>query len=975
MSTLKKILALSLALAMILSVSVFAGNYSADTYKDAAAIDKDAAESVELLYALKVMTGDEKGNFNPNATITRAEVAKMIYVILNYGKDDKAVNYAAANLFTDVPATAWYAGYINYLAALGLVNGSEGKFYPTNPVKTAEAAKMLLTAIGYNSADRQYTGANWAKNVLSDASIVGLLGGYKADINGAAPRQWVAVMFANALLEAYTYKTVVPAGFNGIFTGAQQNQFELFGKKFYGLEVFTGYLFATDSVYIDVLKNGEKTTSGGVQVRTADDGCVIFATVSGAENTTNRTQWIEVDNPGLGYMDLGQKFRVIYKSNGSVYSACLTGDSVVADAEVKDIEVAKTQATYKNDANNKYIFTIGEMEAKFDKGSIKALKVDNKTNTDYVGNYNVNTLRGIAGDLKTDTIRAIDKDGDGDIDYIIEKNFTYAHITSVGERKGYGEFFTAKDVNDADYKPAGFTAAANRWYIDDVINCDDELAKNNIIKVVFNPDNGKYDVEILPVAENVKYTKRTTNGIHTLGDEEYQIAANGFEAAAAAADKVLVRGNLQEEMNIAVDGSLVVVAALVDSNYDNLDDINAQLVMVTALQIDRYTVGGDRAYIDYMTIDGETHEEVRLSTDSRSGVTVVDTAALTTALTANKRLFVLREDGNQVYLIALTAANAQKILSYSKSLLNGYQEVDSGKLNTVDNEYNDDYVNNENKFFVAYKNSAGSLKFAVMSLDDMGEGTDTAALVQGLYTTGRVAKTYQAGYFYLPKLVLNQANGYLYSTTGDVWYEGSKAAYLEKVFFSDGTEAEEIRVAVDTEVDANCLYSYTYDKVNGEKVYTLTKISEAHGNDADGNRCDFTYDEDTGNYTDGADKWEIVDVRVKGGDNMIFAELPSNAANKEPFYVNSKTVIALKTVTLDRDETQLNPNTGDVPFFAPDEEIQFVTYEDLLDNDAVINGKSSTDYLFYSDYVVKKSSDKADMLYIISYKVEKRANH
>lgn len=974
MSTLKKILALSLALAMILSVSVFAGNYSADTYKDAAAIDKDAAESVELLYALKVMTGDEKGNFNPNATITRAEVAKMIYVILNYGKDDKAVNYAAANLFTDVPATAWYAGYINYLAALGLVNGSEGKFYPTNPVKTAEAAKMLLTAIGYNSEDRQYVGANWAKNVLSDASIVGLLGGYKADINGAAPRQWVAVMFANALLEAYTYKTVVPAGFNGIFTGAQQNQFELFGKKFYGLEVFTGYLFATDSAYIDVLKNGEKTTSAGVQVRTADDDCVIFATVSGAENTTNRTQWIEVDNPGLGYMDLGQKFRVIYKSNGSVYSACLTGDSVVADAEVQDIKVANTQATSKNDANNKYIFTIGDMEAKFNTGSIKALKVDNKNNTDYVANYSVNTLRGIAGNLKTDTIRAIDKDGDGDIDYIIEKNFTYARIASVGERKGYGEFFTAKDVNGADYKPTGFTADANRWYIDDVINCDDELAKDNYIKVVYNPDNGKYDVEVLPIAENVKYTKRTTSGVHTLGDEEYLIAANGFEAAAA--DKVLVRGNLQEEMNIAVDGSLVVVAALVDSNYDNLDDINAQLVMVTAAYADVYnTAGYNRYYIDYMTIDGELHEEVRLNIKEDGCVTYDQLVNATTGLLGqNKRLFVLRESGNQVYLIKLTSANAQTVLSYSKSLLDGYQEVDSGKLNTVDNEYNDDYVNNENKFFVSYKNSAGSLKFAVMSLDDMGEGTDTAALVQGLYTKGRVAKTYQAGYFYLPKLVLNQANGYLYSTTGDVWYEGSKAAYLEKVFFSDGTEAEEIRVAVDTEVDANCLYSYTYDKVNGEKVYTLTKISEEHGKDADGNRCDFTYNMN-GTVTDGVDKWEIVDVRVKGGDDMIFAELPSNPSNKESFYVNSKTVIALKTVTLDRDETQLNPTTGDVPFFAPDEEIQFVTYADLLANDAVINGKSSTDYLFYSDYVVKKSSDKADMLYIISYKVEKRANH
>ena len=77
MSTFKKLLALTLALAMVLSVSAFAG-YKADTYKDAAGIDEDCEDAIELMYALDIMKGDANGNFNPTATIKRAEIAKMI---------------------------------------------------------------------------------------------------------------------------------------------------------------------------------------------------------------------------------------------------------------------------------------------------------------------------------------------------------------------------------------------------------------------------------------------------------------------------------------------------------------------------------------------------------------------------------------------------------------------------------------------------------------------------------------------------------------------------------------------------------------------------------------------------------------------------------------------------------------------------------------------------------------------------------
>ena len=853
MSTLKKVLALTLALAMILSVSAFAGSYKADTYKDAASIDKDCEDSIELLYALDIMQGDAQGNFRPNDTITRAEVAKMIYVIKNYGNDDKAVTYQDAKIFSDVSATAWYAGYVNYCGVTKLIQGrGNGTFGPNDPVTTAAAAKMLLTAIGYDAEQRGYTGANWDKNVLSDAAIVGLLDDYKYTTIGNAPRQWVAVMFANALTNAYTYKTMVANPYNGLITSSTSGMdIVTFGKKYYGLEEFTGYLYATDSAYIA----GNKA---------ANDGRLVF---------NDGDDELVVKSGALGYMDLGQEFRVIYKdnSNHTPYSIKATGKSVVADAELKDIEVANSQATSKNDANNKYVFTIGEMEAKFDKATIKALTVDTKESVVAAANYSVSTLANDAGDLKTDLYRAIDKDGDGDIDYMIIVKYTYAQVTKVAEHKSYGEYFLANGANGQALNPAGFTG--DKWYISDTVNTDAELEKGNVLKINFNPDNGKYDVEVLPVISDVTYEKRTTKGVHTLGGEEYEVADNGFEAKAAK--PVLVSKNLKDNMDVVADGSLVVLASLVESNYDNLDDINAQLVMVTEAYADVYTSGYDRQYISYMTIDGELHEEVRYVDGKDEGtestaknVNFAELAGEQGYLANNQRLFVVKESGNGVYLVKLDANNAQDVLSYSSSLLDGYKE-DTKALDTEDNTFGGDYVANENKFFVSYYKTKAdmdahkNMKFAVVTLDDLGEGTANA-FMQGLYETKRSYNNYLAGHIYLGVLNLKADAGYLYTTSGNAYDVGDDEWYLTDVVFSEGASEKDIQVAkVDNgdgmkalsksnPVYANCLYSYTYDKVQGEdKVYELTLIDETKS--ADKNEFDFTYDLD-GTVTDAATK-------------------------------------------------------------------------------------------------------------------------
>lgn len=980
MSTLKKVLALTLALAMILSVSAFAGSYKADTYKDAASIDKDCEDSIELLYALDIMQGDAQGNFRPNDTITRAEVAKMIYVIKNYGKDDKAVTYQDAKIFSDVSATAWYAGYVNYCGVTKLIQGrGNGTFGPNDAVTTAAAAKMLLTAVGYDAEARGYTGANWDKNVLSDAAIVGLLDDYNYTTIGNAPRQWVAVMFANALTNAYTYKTMVAIPGNGLLNESaaiKGNEIVTLGKKYYGLEEFTGYLYATDSAYIA----GNKA---------ANDGRLVF-------NDGDKKELV-VKSGALGYMDLGQEFRVIYKegSNNTPYSIKATGTSVVADAELKDIEVANSQSTNKNDANNKYVFTIGEMEAKFNKAKINALTVGTKQDVVAAADYSVSTLANDAGKLKTDLYRAIDKDGDGDIDYMIIVKYTYAQVTKVAEHKSYGEYFLANGANGQALNPTGFTG--DKWYISDTVNTDAKLEKGNVLKINFNPDNGKYDVEVLPVVSDVTYEKRTTKGVHTLGGEEYQVAENGFEALSAK--PVLVSKNLKDNMDVVADGSLVVLASLVESNYDNLDDINAQLVMVTEAYADVYTSGYDRQYISYMTIDGELHEEVRYVDGKDEGTTStaknVNFAELTGEqgyLANNQRLFVVKESGNGVYLVKLDANNAQDVLSYSSSLLDGYKE-DTKALDTEDNTFGGDYVANENKFFVSYYKTTKDLdakknmKFAVVTLDDLGEGTANA-FMQGLYETKRSYNNYLAGHIYLGVLNLKADAGYLYTTSGNAYDVGDDEWYLMNVVFADGASEKDIRVAkVDNgdgmkapsksnPVYANCLYSYTYDKVQGEdKVYELTLIDETKS--ADNNEFDFTYALD-GTVTDAATKNEIVNAYTAAGDNIL-AVKKGDVSTK--LTLSSSCEIVLKKVVLERDETQTEkPNEKNV--FSITEEISFVDFAVLKDNEDadsdvdfnIYNGESDSTYNYYSDfYYVLNNSGSVKTLYVITYAVEKQA--
>ena len=189
-ANLKKVLALVLAFAC--AFTMFAGAAFTDS------ADIKATEAVDMLTALGVIDGFEDGSFQPNGTVTRAQMAKMIYVART--GNSNADSYASTpTTFTDITGH-WAAGYIKYCQANGIIAGKSAiKFCPNDNVTGIEAAKMLLVTAGYKADKEGLVGAAWANKTLGLAEENSLLDDVNTSLAAALPRQYAAQIIYNAL--------------------------------------------------------------------------------------------------------------------------------------------------------------------------------------------------------------------------------------------------------------------------------------------------------------------------------------------------------------------------------------------------------------------------------------------------------------------------------------------------------------------------------------------------------------------------------------------------------------------------------------------------------------------------------------------------------------------------------------------------------------------------------------------------------
>ena len=182
-------------LAFACAFTMFAG---AASYSDKA--DIKASTAVDMLSSLGVIQGYDDGSFKPNTTVTRAQMAKMIFTIMNGGNDNANAYASLPTAFTDLPTAAWAQGYVRYLQNTGIIAGkSATKFAPNDTVTGLEAAKMVLVAAGYNAQKAGLTGAAWAQNTMKYGQLNNLFEDVDTDLNAALPRQYAAQILYNAL--------------------------------------------------------------------------------------------------------------------------------------------------------------------------------------------------------------------------------------------------------------------------------------------------------------------------------------------------------------------------------------------------------------------------------------------------------------------------------------------------------------------------------------------------------------------------------------------------------------------------------------------------------------------------------------------------------------------------------------------------------------------------------------------------------
>ena len=207
MRNLKRALSLLLSSTMVLGMLVMGS--SAAGYQDVDASNKNQ-EAIEVLQAVGVMSGvDNEGNFDPDGSVTRNQMAVIMAHLLKLDYD----YYRGTNPFTDVPD--WAAPYVAACAAEGVIAGiGNNQFGGDMKVTAAQASLMIMKALGYFQNAEDF-GSDWQVATISQASKISLFDQINATAESALTRGQVAQMVLNGLQA----KTVYFTGDKGIQIG------------------------------------------------------------------------------------------------------------------------------------------------------------------------------------------------------------------------------------------------------------------------------------------------------------------------------------------------------------------------------------------------------------------------------------------------------------------------------------------------------------------------------------------------------------------------------------------------------------------------------------------------------------------------------------------------------------------------------------------------------------------------------------
>ena len=886
---------------------------------------KVKSDVVDTLVSLGVIEGFEDGSFQPNGTVTRAQMAKMIYVLRTGNSDASAYNDDKTS-FTDI-GSHWARGYIKYCQSLGIIAGKSNTIFAPNASVTAqEAAKMLLVTLGYDAQKAGLVGSGWASKTNALADENGLLDDVNTSFTAACPRQYAAQLIYNAI----DAKTVVwrdDAYTNQTAAGTDN---KTIGEKYMGLNTAEGVMASFQkedgkSTYtMDLTNISKKNSVEATKNNKFDD--LTFTKIA-KDFTALKNQKVKVlykgtdevygvfalaeDNTSiaavLGQFDKDTDTRIKY--NGNKYN-------VKSGAVVKvDDETLATTTTTKNDKNESVSTSTPVSVATF---------VDNgKT-------YN----KGMAKAFDT---KAISNDGSSKINALTVETFAVAKVSYVGK-----DYINLTDVfyskNGALTTTSGVKYATAKLKSDDAIYPSD-LAKDDY--VIVTPEANSVENDKVTVSKLDTVTGKVTSTKKTSSDDDYQVKIDGtwYEMA-------IDSGNTVSKDYSKIDAGDTIKVVVKDGYIVSVADLNATPDDVAlCIEVGATSGIGAKYEADLLFADG-SRQTVTVKDDVIKNSKVLYTSVLSgsytddkTAMTAldtqgDKTPFLVSYDksGSKYELTAIGGTGEEaKLSGYDKYTLASNDYVDNNRLHENATKYIDDnaivivrYDDGDKYSVITGKTLKGwknTNKFASAVLANQDGGAYYAQLVYVNLGTKTSVPGSSSVYAYL----FDGPEYYGKSGDVDAYYEydgwnGSEDVKV-KIYKDDIStvlpEGTVISYTVDSDGFASLSYETAADKKANDDVWTPDEMTKGAiiGGELDSDltgSVEFYTSATTADVKDIDDDDDpiVLFVDMDGGEGAIKTSFTNAQKDSSGNYINNavyvKTGSNIKVLVVDAGDNDLS---------------------------------------------------------------------
>lgn len=596
----KKLLALMLSMAMVFTIGTSVMAYSdveEGTY---------VSEAVTVLSNLDILNGYEDGTFKPEATITRAEMAKIICEALGYysmGSDKTP--------FDDVEPKHWAAGYINTAAGLGIINGyGDGKFGPEDTVTYEQAVKMVVCALGYEAmaADR----GGWPAGYTSVAANIGLTKGMSSSVRGD-----IAVLIYNALTTPVMEQTSYGSDTRyEVLDGAGNKEYKtiLTKRDIYIATGIVGDTFNKDEIKFEVTRDSKDG-----EFEASEKEITFLMGNSDIANYTHQEVEVYVAEDDGEYTVLAVK------------AAKKTETFTLVSDDVKDIN------------GNKITYYVDSLNS----SRTKTLTIDENATIEYnkvalAANETLETKIEGKDDVE---IVFIENDGDSDYDVVVMTEYVSAVVETVNASKDkitLGSRTITFDFDDSNKTYIFLDDEGNELTLADFEE-DDVVA---YVSDTANPKDADY-LKIIKLSNSVIIgtvdSVQNNEQIVTINDEEYkvidtaiwnQISTPGTEGTFY----VGLTGKI-----VYFDGSAVVgkYGYVIDAGTDGWNDDEIVIKMLTSKGIDKYTLRTSLTDKTGFDIDDYIGEIVEYKINSQglvSSLNILDTTTFNSKYNADTEI-------------------------------------------------------------------------------------------------------------------------------------------------------------------------------------------------------------------------------------------------------------------------------------------------------------------------------------------------